>query len=454
MAGIDDSAQFANQGAKLIHDATTDFLDGVGIDRASNSKVSGWIASAIGSITAFVTYIFSGIFRVAAELAALYLGSIENVRSVNQDLLNDVLAGAISDVLGIEVSASDIPAKGTRVSQSQIATSVGGKVVSAITSLMGGTPASAPGPGQKAAEGFMGFGLNFAVNEGLLSLIGEIESLGFIKGFAEIPQSIRGAMGVSRLMRVALQPLLHALVTVPYTREMNSQYRPHQLSANEYLTAWLSARIPEQDARTQLGQLGFADDLVTEMFNQRKHKLKVHEIDALQRWGDITQDQALQMLRDDGIPVDVGTQLLRTLDLQRADHAEQAYAAEVLGLAKQRFIDPVTYSTLIQRLHFSPAEQQGWLNRLGVYLDSETKRLNLGEMLFLLEHNLLTTDQLDAWAAAEGYNQDTAAMLDLYLTQKTVDFDAAQKLKHDKALFQEQQKAASKKPVPPDIIHP
>lgn len=454
MSGIDDSAQFAHDTAQNIYDASSAFLTDKAISAAQRNVTSGFLASWLASATAIVTAIFGAVFRAAAFIIANFLTGLDVVRENNQDSLNTIIAAALSDIMGVPVTSGDIPSKGGGQNNINIARGIGRKVLNVITQELGGNVGGDVGPGEAGAQGFLGFGINFAMNDGLLSFISELASIGYIKEFKEIPQALRGAMGLGRLTRLALQPPLHALVTVPYTREVNFKYRPHQLTANEYITAMDAGRLTEDEARTQLGQLGFDNLLVTEMFAQRKPKLKVHDIDALQRWGKITQDQALQMLRDDGIPVDIGQQMLDSLDLARADHAEQAYAAEILALAKGRYIDSVTYSSLIQRLHFSPAEQQGWLNRLGVYLDSQTKRLNLGEMLYLLEHNLLTTDQLDTWAAAEGYNPDTAAMLDLYLTQKSVDYDAAQKLKHDRALFNEQQKKAGGKPVPPDIINP
>lgn len=408
---------------------------------------AGWAvvntANAVGALVAsaytLVVLAFSAIFGAAATLAVLFLEGIEQVKQSNQDKLNEVSAAALSDILGIEISAGDIPKQGSGGGSTALFVALGGKVLRGITSALGGGQDTQAGPGEKGAEAFMGLGLNFAVMSAIIGLTGELASLGFIEGFEDLGQDVMRSLGMGRLMRQALHPLINSTITLPYTYETNAKYKPHVLSVGEYITMLQAGRISPDAFNEAIARHGFPDNLRDELLIQHRHKLSAQQVDTLVRWGRITRDAGVAMLVAHGMDSDTANYELDLLDLARGDAQENAYAAELLKLTQERFIDPTTFSTLLQRLHFSPSQLQGWLNRVGVYLDTQSKRLTLGELLYLAEHHLVTLDQIDAWAKAEGYNEEGAAMLDLWITQKELDWDAIQAAKA----------ARKKKPPPP-----
>ena len=60
--------------------------------------------------------------------------------------------------------------------------------------------------------------------------------------------------------------------------------------------------------------------------------------------------------------------------------------------------------------------------------------------------NLITGDEVTAWTAQQGYSPNDAAMIDLYVTEKAVEYEDAQKKKAAKAAAAAAKKASSTPP--------
>lgn len=439
---IDASNTKAAEAAQKVREAIKGWVDQFGNPLWGRDT----IANAVGAVVLFLgtvpTVLFGSIFGVAADIVAAFLDGITEVRNTNTDRLNNTLASALTEVLGITISASDLPSGTGGTNNLEVFRAIGTKVLGSITKELGGNPSDTPGPGELGAAGFMGFGLNFSVNAGLLGLISELASFGFIKGLEELAQEIQHTLGFGRLMRLAVQPVMHTLVTVPYTRELNARYTPTQLTARELLAAFNSGRMQEDEMRRQMAQHGYSSAYIDELILQLSPRLTLGEVDALVRWGDLPEERGIEVLAQDGVPAPLVRLRLDALHRLALDRQEHTYASEVLKLAQERFLPAEAFTTLLSRLHMTDDEKQVFANRLGVYLDSQTKRLTLKELLYLAEHNLITQADIDKWAADQGYNQDAAAMLDLWVLQQELDYDALQKAKAARA-------ARKKPPAPP-----
>ena len=433
MAGSDDSAKVSSDAGQKVIDALRSMIAGrdkvgLGVRITTNA-----IGAMIATMTSVVMGFFGAVFRVASETIAVFLAAVAGVRTDNQDAINLVIANGLSEVLGIDISSSDLPTGGTTAGRIQLFKSIGAKVLDSLKQEFSTGPNATAGAGEAAAETFLGFGLNFATSASVLAVVTEMASLGFLKEFAQFGEEMSRALGLSRLMRQALHPLINAAITLPYTREMNARYRPHLLAVAEYATALNAGRISADQFNTVLGELGFSDDLITEITAQHAHRLHLHEIDLLVRWGQLDATAGVDMLVASGIPRDNAQLMFTSLHLQMAETQERAYAAEILKQAQGGFLDSETFSTLLQRLHLPQEEQQGFLNRLGEYLEVPHRRLSIAEIIYLQERNLLTNDVVLQWATSEGYSPTDAESLDLYVTSKELEYQAAQKAKADKA---------------------
>ena len=424
------------------------------VDGLTKKGVWSAAAYAIGGVAWTGMFLLStlkmalsfGLKDIALPIALEVVKIISEVRSAGGQEFAQIAAQVMGEFLGVDIDPGTIAPGQGPAAAAQRASTVGSAFLSMLTQSMQGTGPIDPEDGEANAKRFVGYGINFGATNALMSIIAELVSDEHLTQLHELGDGVARDIGIGRLVRQAIMPLVHVAIAQPYTRFVNAKYRGKELSVGEYTLGLNSRRLAERDVDRSLAELGYSDEYVTELKLQHAPKLTLHEVDALLRWGKLDQAGAIAALVAQGWPEDHAQQKLDALHLLQADREELAYAAELLKLGQDRMVDQETFASLLGRLHLSDEEKQGLANRLGVYLDSHHKPLALAELVFLQERNLITGEEVTAWTQQQGYSPSDAAMIDLYVTEKTLEYEEAQKAKAAKAAA-----AAAKKKgtVPP-----
>lgn len=431
----------ANQGYDAVRDGLV------------NKGTPQWIAVALAAVVWAALFTLStlrlalsfALKDVALPIALEIIRVIVSIRESGGQEFAQIAASVMGEFLGIEIDPGTIAPGQGPAAAAQRASTIGSSFLDMLAgSLQGSAPIDAS-DGEVNAKRFVGYGINFAVTNALMSIIAEMVSDDHLTQLHELGDSVARDIGLGRLIRRAVQPQINASITVPYTRFTNAKYRPKELSVGEYLTGLNAARMAEQDVTRSLTELGFSDEYIAELKLQHLPKLQLHEVDALIRWGKLDQAGGVAALVAQGWPEAHAQQKLDALHLAEADRQERTYVDEILRLAQERMLDTDTFANLLGRTHMSDEEKQGFANRLGVFLDSHHKALTLNELIFLQERNLITGEEVTAWTEQQGYSPNDAAMIELYVTEKVLEFEDAQKKKAAKAAAA----AAKKKPPQP-----
>lgn len=387
-----------------------------------------------------------GLKDIALPIALEVIKIISDVRASGGKEFADIAAAVMGEFLGVEIDPGNLaPGQGAGAA-AQRASALGNAFMNTLQNSMQGAAPIDASDGAANAKRFAGYGINFAVANSLMSIIAELVSDEHLTQLHELGDEVATNLGLGRLMHSALAPFVHAAITNPFTRFMNAQYRGKELSVGELMQGLNAARLAEQDVTRALTELGYSDEFVAELKMQHAPKLTLHDIDALVRWGKIDSATAISMLVAQGIPSAIAQQKLDALHLAEADREELAYAQELLGLAKDRMVDQNTFATLLARLHLSDEQKQGIANRVGLWLDNHHKPLSLGELIFLQERNLITGEEVTAWTEQQGFSPNDSASIDLYITEKSLEFAAAQKAKAAKAAAAAAKKGGSSPP--------
>lgn len=444
--GVDLAQQLADS----VRDAIKGYLarHNVNFGLGTNTVINA-ISALVFFLSAVPFIFFNTLFLGAATIAGVFLSGFDDARKENQPAINRVIAGALSEVLSIDISADDLPAGGDAAAQIQRAIAIGGKLTDLLESTFGGTPDASSNQAAKAARAFAGFSINAAVGSALIGIIAEIESLGFFKQFHELGDDVIQSLGLGRMMRRVWGPMFDALIIKPYTLYLNAKYTPNHLTAGEVMTAFNSGRLDESTMTGYMAQLGYSAAYIAELRMQHVPKLSEREVDALIRWGDLPADRGLEVLIGQGLPSGVAANKLMALEREESDAAVKAYLGELFTLAKDRYITSDTFLSLLDRQPLHESTKQVWRNRIGLWLDSPHKRLSIGEIIYLLERHQLTDEYIDTWATNEGYSQDDVFMLQAYSDIKALEYEDAQKKKAAAAAAKAAKAAAKGQPPAP-----
>lgn len=414
----------------------------VGTDRFTQFAINA-IAAVGSAIPAMVQWIFSSIFSGAAKIAALWLGLVDLGISDNRRSLAEVIAAALTEMLGVQIDSSDFGSDNTGGITPQELAPLGAKIIDTLESSFAPGGDVTADSGAAAARAFLGFNVNLAARSGIIGILTELESLGFFKGFQELGEDIQQALGLGRLLRAALRPMVKATVTDPYTRNMNAKYRQTQLSPAELIKANYRDKVSDAEVQTHLSEHGYSDEFIAELIAQHDGQPSAGEIELLIRFGVFDLTEGIKALQATGVSEDFATQKIQALQFARVERQETAYAAALLASAQQRFIPLETFNAEMDKLHFVDAERQGYQNQLGLFLETPHKRLSLAQLIYLLEHNQVTEEQIETWAQAEGYSADDMFTLQVFADLKDTDFETVQAAKAAAAAARKAKAAAA-----------
>jgi hypothetical protein len=384
-----------------------------------SNAIAGFMAAVVLCAALIVTIALGIVFRLGAQLAALFLTTLEEVRHANQDALNAAIGAGMTDLLSVPIDGSDIPSGGDPAAQLERAKVIGQKLHTLLTTEFGGDNGPDGVNGTQAARAFTGFNINFNTSAAILSVLTEIASVGYIKEFREVGEMLAQGLSLGRLHRQALKPLIDSLIVHPYTRELGSKYRQARLSAQQYTDASEGGNLGSEQWHTNLAEMGYTDDDISILHDALRKNHSPADLNALIRYGLMTDDQAQT--------------ILRVQALGRVDTLQDAYVSEAYNLAKNRHMSESEFQQTMDSTKLTEEEKQLWAQRLSLHLLHPQKRISILQLLYLGEHSQITDAEVDAWVEAEGYDADDAALIHLYVLGKELDFDTAQATKAAKA---------------------
>jgi len=311
---------------------------------------------------------------------------------------------------------------------------IGGLLHDLLLSEFGGNGTPDSVDGAKAARAFTGFNINFSAGSAIISILGEMSSLGYFKEFREVGESVAENLGLGRLHRGALKPLVDTLVTKPYDRQLLAQYRQTRLTPQQYTDASEGGGLDSQAWHDHLAEAGYTDTDITILRDLLRKNHSPSDLNTLVRYGVITEDMAESILASKGWTPAKAAEQMRAQELGRIDTLQDAYVHEAFNLARDRHMSESEFQQQMDATKLTEEEKQLWAQRLSVHLLHPGKRISILQLLYLGEHNQITDTEVDAWVEAEGYTAEDSALIHLYVLGKELDFDRSQQLKALKVL--------------------
>lgn len=287
-------------------------------------------------------------------------------------------AELMEDLTGIEVDGAKLTADFQRGGRLTAMTALGGSLFNALASEfagqeqgeaeggftiapgtgVGGLPEKAltPAGGVNAARSFLGFQTSFAVREGNTDILASILPFGVGHWFKDFAEDFSKNVGIGRLGRVALRPLVQVLVATPLTWAMNLQYRPTLLSASEAVQAWLDGYFTTEQLQQEHGLHGLSPARSQAVIQNTLKNPTSEQLATLLVGGKINADDYKLYMKHQGYTEDVITLIddandlapTRRASLRAAEHFVQEY---VTGI--------ITSDELDQALHGMGAFGQG-----------------------------------------------------------------------------------------------
>src|SRR5258707_10921463 len=330
-----------------------------------NFGVPTWIAHIIAGITIAPILGFNVLLSVGVALlrpllsVALkeVLGILDTLRKNLDPSIAEAAVLVLNEFLGTDFTAEHLP-QGIDVAShlaraqeiglifhrqlmSEFVTSTGITLnpkegtFSEPTSNTGAGEKITPLSGVRAAATFSGLAINFGTANGLLAFLGGIVPFGHVDEIREIGEEVAKNLGIGRLQRLALAPIVQILLAEPYKWFINELARPKQFGLGEVVNSFSGAVMPAELIWGSLAREGYSDDKIAAVLELHRKKLDEASVFTLFRGGHMQEEDVLAYYKRLGYSDD-DARRKKEADLLKAN---QAYVDELRGAVTTAYAD-------------------------------------------------------------------------------------------------------------------
>jgi hypothetical protein len=392
----------------------------------------GWLNSLIENGIPHVVAAFVATMLSTRATTARVLGrAIAEVETEADPILLGMAAAGLSDYFETPISAEQLGGPGNRSHRQGLIDQLSGLVLTQLFGTFGAGGTISPATGAQNAERVIGFNLSTALEGWLEGLLGPGFLHDWIPTYADLDDVISQNLGLGRLTRRVLTPLMNALIVTPYTQHLNATFRPSIYSESQAVRAMNRGQLTEPEYYDLMARLGWDREKAGELrvilgpvasLDQIRGFLELGLVDSAgakalisaQGYDPNTAGLLLQNIRQDRI---------RTLRTEAVSVARAMFAARELTEGE---LDETLSAAGLTALERDAVKVVAGLQR------SRPTAVPRGTMEDAYELDLISSAELTGFYEHEGYSaRSREIMLGLVLKKKAVALEA--KAKRDSA---------------------
>lgn len=350
------------------------------VDSVFDGKRIGQLEAAVRNAAAEGQTISAGaMWKAAVDGLDFVVDKAEGFEQKVETVVAPFLARIVAHMLGIEVPNSALR-EGLRNGQ-------GGAVGQALAKTLFAaieTDEADLTPGDAGARRLVAMSSQLVLQtwfEGILfdEILDLIPGVEAVEGVAELGHQLADALGLGRMVRAALRPLIDVSVAKPLEWQQFKLHRPTLLSAATAVRQVARGKWDAAKLNEELARLGYSNDRIEALVNEQSKFLTTDDL-AWMVWQElIGVPDAVQTMRDQGYDEQTASKHINIQSLKRDDaiHREVAAAAtaayvdgriddgDLTGLlaatipaAHERdlLVDAARAKRQLRAVHLSPAE--------------------------------------------------------------------------------------------------
>jgi hypothetical protein len=239
--------------------------------------------------------------------------------------------------------------------------------------------------------------------------------LGHFTEIMELPEDIIRSLGVGRLVRRAIGPLVTVCAATPMEWHVNKKYSPTLLPTGAAVQQILRGQGKADEWKEDLRRQGYSEKRIDALLNQGRKFFSPSDVRTFYSRGEWTGDQAEQHLRDQGYDADTAHDALRLEGLKRFEQLEGQEAAAIISAYASRDIDRSEMLSLLTTAVTPASERALYTELADVRRKANVKRLSLSQVEAMVKTGVLNMRDYRATAEREGYPLDEVTALELQL---------------------------------------
>lgn len=305
-----------------------------------------------------------------------------------------------------------------------------------------------PMSGVRAAARFSGLAINFGTATGIIATLGGLAPFVHLDEIREIGEEVAKNLGLGRLQRLALAPLVQILLAEPYKWFINEVARPTQFGLGEVVNPFSGSVMKPELIWKDLARAGYSDDKIDAVLELHRKKSNEADLLTLFEGAQLPYQGLLNGLKRLGY--DDPDQVTKA----EADHlrAQRPFYDELRSAAIAAYADGhiqrAELESVVGSLPLSQEEKQIILTAADYKKKVPTKHLTFAELQNAFQVAIIDLNEFLAQLATLGYSDDDQSVL-LLLTLDKLNKAAAKNAAAAARASAKAAKAAGAPPVSP-----
>lgn len=412
---------------------TKTWLVSTGVTPLVAGIIGGSIGAVLGLALGLIGLLITIVVMIGDPIIRVFLRVLTKVRTDTVPEQIDISASVLSEFLATEISPEHLRTGKTGDATIDAARAIGGALLDRLTKEFAPNGVVTPDSGEKAAQAFAGYGVNFAVQNTMIGTLADALSFHLLEDFRELGVEVAQNLGLGRLVRQALQPLVRNTISEPFDQQLRKRYRPDQLSETDAIQAFFGEFITSDQLQEIFARKGYSDLFITTLVQLRKPTWTDADVSTLMRNGLMPDAEAIGNKRGQGWSDFDSKRQLQLTDLKRAEPAITSYRDLIRKQRIDQLLDQDTYNKLLDALPLSDLEKQWERNLVGQTLEIPRAFLTRAELKAAFLQGLVDFDYVDTWFSRLGMSADDENLEEFLFLIELNKFTDAQQAKADKA---------------------
>lgn len=314
---------------------------GLGVtEPAVMGRMAKFVTSALQET---FTFAIGEIIRAAAWIAIRLATLAMKAEDRNAAAFRDLTNAAIKDLTGIDNGNNRA--------------AIGRQIMEALSGGPGAPSGGALGPSTTGAEKYMELVMTLALEGYVEGGITSALSVGFLDKFTELDDILAQVLGLGRMSRRVMQPLMNARVITPMQWHVNQTYRPELLSVAEAVRQFYRGRWTRAQLDEELARQGWSDARIDAHVNAGRKFFSAADVRQFINRAYWSRETGFQHLRDQGYDDQAAEDALRLEGLNRIEQLENQEAALLITAYANRDIDRGIFLAELGTRISSPTER-------------------------------------------------------------------------------------------------
>jgi len=404
-------------------------LAALGVSQFIAHLLAGTVLVPLVALNAGVSIIISIVAPVLAALVGQLLAALDEMRKDLEPSVQNLSVTVLNELLGTDLQVGQVVTGMDMASHIDRAGVIGGLFHNTLIKEFTISTPLDPSDGATNARIFSGMVINFGTVTGTLALLGGLVPFAHIDEIREIGENVARNLGLGRLARLAMQPLIHTLIQLPYSWYFNLQYRPTTFTPAECFNQFALKAMSPTIVHDSLARAGYSDDKIAELIVLHQKEAGVDPLLRAYRYKEISRESTLDLMGTLNYSPSEAAKVVTNYERERLDTHVDGLISAILDAVKFGNVEPGEVQSLLQALPLFDSEINFILARANYLRKTPHRSLTVAQLESAVEQDIMALDEFEAYLATLGFSTIDAIVIEqlTLLKQKKQEAAAAAK---------------------------